>query len=114
MTKWYDVDNNIKELIDDIYYGYERYLLERELCSIHSENLIKDAINQITDYVYGHDYILEQVVEKDIYKVLRSIDEMVKSDDTYKVFQRYRPLYLKLSNVDMSNFVVEEEHGYFG
>ena len=49
-----------------------------------------------------------------MFRLLNSIDEMVKSDDPYKVFQRYRPLYLKLSNVDMSNFVVEEEHGYFG
>ena len=66
---------------------------------LHNFYVFKDAINQITDYVYGHDYILEQVVEKDIYKVLRSIDEMVKSDDPKRVFETYKPLYAKLSNM---------------
>ena len=66
---------------------------------LHNFYVFKDAIKQITDYVYGHDYILEQTVEKDIYKVLRSIDEMVKSDDPKRVFETYKPLYSKLSNM---------------
>ena len=60
--------------------------------------LFKDAINQVVDYVYGHDYILEQVVDRDTYKVLHSIDEMVKSDDPKMVFEKYKHLYTKLSN----------------
>ena len=76
---------------------------------LHNFYVFKDAINQITDYVYGHDYILEQVVEKDIYKVLRSIDEMVKSDDPKRVFETYKPLYAKLSNMKKQTMAREVE-----
>ena len=65
---------------------------------MHNFMLFKDAINQVVDYVYGHDYILEQVVDRDTYKVLHSIDEMVKSDDPKMVFEKYKHLYTKLSN----------------
>ena len=45
--------------------------------------------------------------------MLNSIDEMVKSDRPYEVFQKYRPLYMKLSNVDDTEFSKEEEHEFF-
>ena len=50
---------------------------------LHNFYVFKDAINQITDYVYGHDYILEQVVEKDIYKAV-----VKKKDYTLTHFKR--------------------------
>ena len=37
-------------------------------------------------------------VDRDTYKVLHSIDEMVKSDDPKMVFEKYKHLYTKLSN----------------
>ena len=65
---------------------------------LHNFYLFKDAINQIIDYVYGHNYILKQIVDRDLYKVMTSIDEMVKSDNPKRVFEKYKPLYLKLSS----------------
>ena len=74
---------------------------------MHNFMMFKDAINQIEDYVYGHDYILQQVVDKDTFTVLKSIDEMVKSEDPKMVFEKFKHLYMKLSNT-------KKEHTYDG
>ena len=65
---------------------------------LHNFYVFKDAIRNVTDLVYGHDYILEQAINKNVYKVLKSIDEMVKSDDPLMVFEKYKSLYSKMSN----------------
>tara|TARA_R100000329_G_C7503850_1_gene177389 strand:- start:196 stop:624 length:429 start_codon:yes stop_codon:yes gene_type:complete len=72
---------------------------------MHNFYLFKDAIQQVEHYIDGHDYILEQVVDKDTYTVLKSIDEMVKSDKPIQVFEKYKHLYKKLSNT-------KKEHSY--
>jgi len=72
---------------------------------MHNFYLFKDAIQQVEHYIDGHDYILEQVVAKDTYTVLKSIDEMVKSDKPIQVFEKYKHLYKKLSNT-------KKEHSY--
>ena len=72
---------------------------------MHNFMLFKDAINQVEDYVYGHDYILKQVIDKDTYTVLHSIVEMVKSEDPKMVFEKFKQLYIKLSNT-------KKEHSY--
>lgn len=66
---------------------------------MHNFYLYKKAIRQIEHYINGHDYILQQSVNKDVYRVLHSIDEMVKSDNPSKVFEKYKSLYTKMSNV---------------
>jgi len=65
---------------------------------LHNFYVFKDAIRMVTELIYGHDYILKQAVDGEVYKVLRSIDEMVKGDDPNKVFERYKQLYMKMSN----------------
>jgi len=72
---------------------------------MHNFYLFKDAIQQVEHYIDGHEYILEQVVDKDTFKVLKSIDEMVKSDNPVKVFEKHKHLYKKLSNT-------KKEHSY--
>jgi len=66
---------------------------------LHNFYVFKDAIRNVTDLVYGHAYILEQAIDKDVYKVLKSIDEMVKSNNPLMVFEKYKSLYIKMSNV---------------
>ena len=46
----------------------------------------------------SHDGLVEQIVNVDMFKLLKSIDEMVKSDSPMEVYKKYEPLYLKLSN----------------
>ena len=78
---------------------------------LHNFYVFKDAIRNVTELIYGHDYILKQAVDSEVYKVLRSIDEMVKSEDPDVVFERYKHLYRKMSNVkkDHSN----KNHNFF-
>jgi hypothetical protein len=65
---------------------------------LHNFYVFKDAIRMVTELIYGHDYILEQAVDSEVYKVLRSIDDMVKSEDPSRVFESYKQLYMKMSN----------------
>jgi len=65
---------------------------------LHNFYVFKDAIRNVTELIYGHDYILKQAVDSEVYKVLRSIDDMVKSEDPSKVFESYKQLYMKMSN----------------
>ena len=65
---------------------------------LHNFYVFKDAIRMVTELVYGHDYILEQAIDREVYKVLHSIDEMIKSDNPGRVFEKYKQLYMKMSN----------------
>ena len=57
-----------------------------------------DVLRRIESIVYGHDYILQQSISKELYTILQSIDEMVKSDTPMRVYEKYKPLYMKMSN----------------
>jgi len=78
---------------------------------LHNFMLFKEAIEKAEYYVYSHDYIKEQVLSKDMRELLKSIDEMVKSDNPRKTFEKYKPLFKRLSNtrVDLTN----SNHDFF-
>ena len=78
---------------------------------LHNFMVFKQAIDRCVYYINSHPYILQQAVSADMFKLLNSIDEMVKSDKPYEVFQKYKPLYLKLSNVNSN--VETGEHKFF-
>ncbi len=79
---------------------------------LHNFHLFLDAIEQAEELIYGLDDIKEQLLNKDLYQVLHSIDEMVKSDDPMKVFEKYKTLYTKMSSAkDSVN--VNSNHGFF-
>ena len=50
------------------------------------------------------------MVSKDMLMVLRSIDEMAKQDNALEVFEKYKPLYAKLSNTQKE---VISQHEFF-
>ena len=77
---------------------------------LHNFMLFKTAMDTINDYVYGHPYLLEQIVSKDMLMVLKSIDEMAKQDNVLQIFEKYKPLYIKLSNTHKE---VSNEHEFF-
>ena len=95
--KMTEFDDVLKDLV-----GWEDVADLNTQCTmamrLHNFYVFKDAIRNVTDLVYGHDYILEQAIDKDVYKVLKSIDEMVKSNNPLLVFEKYKGLYTKLSN----------------
>ena len=78
---------------------------------MHNFYLFKDAIQQVEHYIDGHNYILEQVVDKDTYTVLMSIDEMGKSNKPIQVFEKYKHLYKKLSNTKKQ--LANSTHDFF-
>ena len=79
---------------------------------LHNFYLFLDTIELIEQSIYGIRHNLEQMIPKDLAQVLRSIDEMVKSDNPRKVFDRYKKLYNKISNVKKS--LVVKENNFFG
>ena len=64
----------------------------------HNFQFFRDVIHRLESIVYGHDFILKQSVSSDMYKMMHSIDEMIKSNNPRLVFEKYKPLYSKMSN----------------
>tara|TARA_R110000851_G_scaffold24804_1_gene71784 strand:+ start:698 stop:1912 length:1215 start_codon:yes stop_codon:yes gene_type:complete len=79
---------------------------------LHNFQFFRDVIHRLESIVYGHDFILQQAVSNDVYKMMHSIDEMVKSDDSQRVFEKYKPLYAKMSNTKKES-KVNTEHTFF-
>ncbi len=67
--------------------------------------------NKAEYYVHSHDHILEQVVSRDMFKLLKALDEMVKSDKPINVFEKYKQLFQKMSN--LKNEIKVKEHTFF-
>jgi queuine/archaeosine tRNA-ribosyltransferase len=66
---------------------------------LHNFMVFKQAIEDAEYYVNCHEHIQKEAFSPDMFNLLKSLDDMVKSDKPYEVFQKYKPLYLKLSNV---------------
>jgi len=66
--------------------------------STHNLYVLIECIDKIKEIMNSHDDLISQVVKTDLFKLLKSIDEMVKSDSPMEVYRKYEPLYLKLSN----------------
>ena len=79
---------------------------------LHNFMLFKEAIEKAEYYVHSHDYILKQILSTDMSGLLMSLDKMVKSDDPRKVFEKYTPLYKKLSNTKIEPSI-NNNHKFF-
>ena len=76
---------------------------------LHNFMVFKEAIEKAEYYVHCHEYIKKQVLSNDMYELLTSLDLMVKSDDPRKVFEKYKPLFKRLSNVKYENDIIENK-----
>ena len=76
---------------------------------LHNFMVFKEAIEKAEYYVYSHDYIKKQILSNDMYELLESIDAMVKSDKPRDVFEKYKPLFKRLSNVKSENETIENK-----
>jgi len=61
--------------------------------------------DQINEIVNAHDELLETVIPRDLYLILKSMDEMFQSDDPYMVYEKHVNLYNKFGGqtLTMSN-----------
>ena len=66
--------------------------------SIHNLYVLVECIERIQDLMNHHDELINQIVGDEKFQILKSIDEMVKSESPMEVFHKYKPLYLKYSN----------------
>ncbi len=66
--------------------------------STHNLYVLIECIERIKEIMSMHDDLVRQVVSEEKFKLLNSIDEMVKSDSPMDVYYKYEPLYRKLSN----------------
>ena len=78
---------------------------------LHNFQFFKDVLNKIESLVYSHDFILEQSVSNDLYMLLHSIDEIVKSDNPDAIFEKYQHLYSKMSNTKKD--IQVKTHSFF-
>jgi hypothetical protein len=62
----------------------------------HNFSVFQDAIKQMKTLINGDRYILEQMVSKDVWQLLQSVDELVKTDDPKQVYNKYIQVYNKV------------------
>ncbi|MBT4207359.1 hypothetical protein HOE22_03340 [Candidatus Woesearchaeota archaeon] len=76
---------------------------------LHNFMVFKEAIEKAEYYVHCHDYIKKQILSNDMYELLTAIDAMVKNDNPRQVFEKYKPLFKRLSNVKYENDIIENK-----
>ena len=91
------------KIINSYFRDNEDYLVKHHLDSYNDFIINKimfylDELSRLEHLVYGHDFILKQTVAADVYEMMHSVDEMIKSSDPKRVFEKYKPLYTKVSN----------------
>ena len=60
--------------------------------------VLLDCIRRIKEIANSHSDLVEQITTPDINNLLKSVDELVKSENPIETYNKYQPLYLKLSN----------------
>tara|TARA_Y100001973_G_C5188754_1_gene329530 strand:+ start:643 stop:1881 length:1239 start_codon:yes stop_codon:yes gene_type:complete len=81
---------------------------------LHNFEFFKDVIDRVETLVYGHNYLLEQSISKDIYKLMTFVDEMVKSDNPRLVFEKYKDLISRMSNTNLTDNINPDAKKFFG
>jgi len=66
--------------------------------SLHNMYVLLDCIRRIKEIANSHSDLIEQITTPDINNLLKSVDELVKSENPIETYNKYQPLYLKLSN----------------
>ncbi len=66
--------------------------------SVHNLYVLVDCINRVKEVMGHHDDLINQLVGDEKFRILNSIERMVKSDSPLDVYDKYKPLYLKFSN----------------
>ena len=67
--------------------------------TLHNFMVFQDVQKIISDFVYHHDYLLEQVTSKETFRVMRILDEIIKSDNPRKVLLQNESYLVGLSTV---------------
>ena len=104
--KWVEKYADINDIAEWTWDGQFRMRL-------HNYYLFCDAIKTIEQAVYQIDIIKEQMMDKDMWQVIQSLDEMIKSDKPREVFNRNKRLYEKISSVKKSLNVSSEKSTKF-
>lgn len=95
-TQFFDVIFNNIITEQDIFDFNEKVVC---IMTLHNFLTFKQGISMVNELVYNDPYLVEESVESTLFSVIKSIDEMVKSEDPLKVFNKYRPAYIKASKL---------------
>jgi hypothetical protein len=81
--------------------------------SMHNFMLYQDVMKTVSNYVNHHDYLLSQVSSATTRKVMKIIDEIVKSDDPEKILHANESYLVSLSTVVNRSNSTESVHNEF-
>jgi hypothetical protein len=81
--------------------------------TLHNFMLYMDVQRLITDFVYHHDYILEQVTSKSTFQTMKIIDEIIKSDDPIKTLNKHETYLISLATAVTSTLTNESISEFF-
>lgn len=105
LTSCYDWKEYVK---NPLQIGNQQYMAAMTL---HNFSIFKDAIEKLDMVINQDDYFKKEIFNKDIYKILIAIDELVKSSDPEYIYNKYRPLFSQYENNYGSKQI--KKHNYF-
>lgn len=66
---------------------------------VHNLIVFLDCYRQCNEFIYSDYGLLEQMVSTDMYKLLKGIDEILKSSKPYATYTKFKPLFDKMSRI---------------
>lgn len=111
--KFFPVSNPISEILRDEYRDTDLLLDFKSkaysVITLSNLSVFKDTLVILHDLVRSDDYFQEQILPRDVFKNLKLIDKVIKSDNPRREFQRVLP---NLSN--QRPVVGVQPHNFFG
>jgi hypothetical protein len=78
--------------------------------TLHNFAMFKDAINKIEDTINQDVFFQKEMFNKNIYSLLRAIDELVKTDDHDYVYNKYKGFFLQFQQEKESKEIKKQNY----
>jgi len=95
-------------IADPLGVGNQAYM---GAMTLHNFGIFKDAIKKLDSVINQDIYFRREIFKRDIFNMLRAIDEMVKHSNPTVVYEKFRPLFVKYSIKYGKSKI--KEHDYF-
>jgi len=79
--------------------------------TLHNFAVFKEAINKLDGIIEQDKYFKKEIFSRDIYNILVAIDELVKSSDPDKTYEKYVKLFSQYES--KQNILTTNSHDYF-
>jgi hypothetical protein len=96
-----------KEYIADPIGGNVKYM---SVMTLHNFAMFKEAITKLENVIEQDVYFQKEIINKDIFRLLQAVDEMVKTDNHDYVYNKYKNFFLQYQQDQESKEVKKQNY----